>query len=100
MFVVMIGWALFYFEDISMLGGFLVKLFTPVQTQNMGLILGYLPFLAVSLFAATPVAKNLLADRDTVLVRCGKIAAVMVGMLLCVAALASNSYNPFIYFRF
>ena len=29
-----------------------------------------------------------------------KIAACAVAMLLCVAALASQSYNPFIYFRF
>ena len=100
MFLVMIGWALFYFEDISALGGFIVKLFTPAQTQNMGLILGYLPFLTVACIAATPLAKDLLSGRDTALVRYGKIAAAAVATVLCVAALACNSYNPFIYFRF
>ena len=34
------------------------------------------------------------------LVRYGSIAAAAVAMALCVAALASQSYNPFIYFRF
>ena len=100
MFIVMIGWALFYFEDITALGAFVVKLFTPARTQCMNLILGYLPFLAVSVFAATPVAVNLLSRKDTALLRYGKIAAAVVAMVLCVAALASNSYNPFIYFRF
>jgi hypothetical protein len=32
--------------------------------------------------------------------RYGCIAAAAVAMVLCVAALASQSYNPFIYFRF
>ena len=100
MFIVMIGWALFYFEDISALGAFVVKLFTPAQTQCTDLILGYVPFLAVSVFAATPIAKNLLSGKDSELVRYGKIAVAAAAMVLCVAALASNSYNPFIYFRF
>ena len=100
MFLVLIGWALFYFEDLTALAQFLVKLFTPAQTQAMGLILGYLPFLAVAVLASTPMTKKFLLDRDTAAVRYGKLAAAAVAMMLCVAALASSSYNPFIYFRF
>ena len=102
MLAVMLGWALFYFEDMGALGAFLARLFTPTASNEaMNLILGYLPLLAVAAVAATPLAKNCLARReDTVLVRYGKIAACAIAMVLCVASLASQSYNPFIYFRF
>ena len=98
---VMLGWALFYFEDMTALGAFLLRLFTPAASSGMDLILGYLPILAVSALASTPLVKQAVSAREeTALMRYGKIAACALGMLLCVAALASQSYNPFIYFRF
>ena len=55
----------------------------------------------MSLFSATPAANTLLANsKDKTVIRYGAVAVVMVMLLLCVAALASQSYNPFIYFRF
>ncbi len=102
MFAVLIGWALFYFEDLSALGAFLGRLFTPASSSAaMALILGYLPLMAAALLAATPVVTQAAARRkDTALVRYGTIAAAAGALLLCVASLASQSYNPFIYFRF
>ncbi len=99
---VMLGWALFYFEDLEALGGFLVRLFTPASSENaMGLILGYLPMMAAAVLACTPWAKQLYAGgQEKALVRYGAIAAAAAVLVLCVAALASQSYNPFIYFRF
>jgi len=99
---VALGWALFYFEDMGALGGFLARLFTPVSSAGAsGLMLGYLPFTLVAVFAALPLAKKWTEkQRDNALWRYGRILAAAVVMLLCVAALASQSYNPFIYFRF
>ena len=103
MVLVMLGWALFYFEDLRALGAFLLRLFTfeGMSLSAVNIALGYLPLLAVSVFAATPVMKSL-ADRwaGKAVVRYGKIAAAAGLLLLCVASLASQSYNPFIYFRF
>jgi hypothetical protein len=51
--------------------------------------------------ASTPLAKKLFSGHeDRPLLRYGKLAVCAVLMMLCVAALASQSYNPFIYFRF
>ncbi len=100
---VMLGWALFFFEDMGQLGAFFAKLFTLSATdvKATNLILGFAPMLLVSCFAATPLLKQL-GDRlqGKWIVRYGKLAACGVILVLCVAALASNSYNPFIYFRF
>ena len=102
MFAVMLGWALFYFEDLGALGTFLGKLFRPESSAAaMPVILGYLPLLLVAVFASTPVAKKLAQKQENnVLWVYGKILAAALALLLCVASLASQSYNPFIYFRF
>ncbi len=103
LFAVVLGWALFFFEDMGQLGAFFGKLFTPSATdaKAMNLILGFVPLLLVSCFAATPLLKKL-SDRlqNKRFIRYGKLVACGAILLLCVAALASNSYNPFIYFRF
>ena len=101
--IVAFGWVLFYFEDMAALGAFVGSLCTFAATQQSGwnLISAYLPLLAVAAFACTPVMKHWVAGRQEIAwVRYGKILVAAVGLLLCVAALASQSYNPFIYFRF
>ena len=102
-FAVLLGWVLFYFENLSSLFGFFGRLFTasPASVHGMNLVLAFTPMILISMFAATPAAKVLLSNsREKAVVRYGAVAVVMVMLLLCVAALASQSYNPFIYFRF
>ena len=101
--LVLFGWALFFFEDMTALGGFFVQLFKPAAvTAHCGnIILGYLPMLAISIFAATPAAKALIRKSgDKPVMRYAKLCGAAVLMILCVAALVSQSYNPFIYFKF
>ncbi len=103
LFVVMLGWALFSVEDIGALGSFFVRLFTFSETAigDIYQILGYLPLMAVAMVGATPLAKTL-HDRFSAkpAFRYSLIVLAAIGLLLCVAALASQSYNPFIYSRF
>ena len=99
----MLGWALFYFEDLGELSSFFGRLFSFDATGSAGLqlILGYLPMLAVCFLAATPLLSRIGARwQETALVRYGKLALCALVLLLCVASLVSTSYNPFIYFRF
>ena len=100
--VVMIGWALFYFEDLGDLGEFMGRLWIPVPASSgsLPLIASFLPLMAVAAFAATPIPASLAVKRDTPALRFVKAAAAACALLLCVGALASQSYNPFIYFRF
>ena len=102
-FAFMMGWVLFYFTDMGALGQFVGNLFriAPTSAQDLRFIAAFLPLMAVSIFAATPVGHWFWEKyRDKAIVRWGAIAAAAVVMLLCVAALASQSYNPFIYYRF
>lgn len=102
-FIVMLGWVLFYFEDLTSLKNFAIKLFTAETSSVNGnvVVLSYLPMLIIGAIAATPLFKNLFAKKqDSVVVRYGKLVICIILFMLCVASLANQSYNPFIYFRF
>ena len=91
MVLVMLGWALFYFENLDALGAFLGRLFTAVPSAGIAF---YLPVTALGCLCATPALKRVKLPDG---VRWGLCILLL---LLCVASLARQSYNPFIYFRF
>ena len=91
MVLVMLGWALFYFENLGALGAFLGRLFTAVPSAGIAF---YLPVTAFGCLCATPALKRVKLPDG---VRWGLCILLL---LLCVASLARQSYNPFIYFRF
>ncbi len=91
MVLVMLGWALFYFENLGALGAFLGRLFTAVPSAGIAF---YLPVTALGCLCATPALKRVKLPDG---VRWGLCILLL---LLCVASLARQSYNPFIYFRF
>ena len=99
-FAVMLGWALFYFESLGELAAFLTRLFTGAASAAFAnVLLGYLPILLAAAAASTPLLKKL-PLKKTAGMEALRIAALAVLLLLCVAALVNQSYNPFIYFRF
>ena len=106
MLAVMIGWCVFSFTDFSDMLAYLGSLF---GIGNMGLFraesaawsLGYLPTLCIAAVASLPLGKSI-ADRfrNRSWFQPVRIVTLCVLFVLCLAALASQSYNPFIYFRF
>ncbi len=101
--VVDLGWMLFYFEDIRAGIVFIGRLFSPLATDlhSLHLILAYLPILLISALAATPLPARLCRRAgDGTAVKLCRILGLGLLFLLCTAALATQSYNPFIYFRF
>jgi len=99
----MLGWALFYFEDMAALGTFLLRLFTPAASGSAGLtvIVAHLPLLLAAALGSTPLVSRIAAkySRSRLAFPC-LVLTLAVLLLLCTASLASQSYNPFIYFRF
>ena len=55
MVLVMLGWALFYFENLGALGAFLGRLFTAVPSAGIAF---YLPVTALGCLCATPALKR------------------------------------------
>ena len=102
---VLMGWVVFFFSDTSQMLAFFGRLFNfggAVLTGNSQyLLLSYLPLMLIAILAATPIGKKLhgrLNGRASV--ACVELILVVMGMLLCTAALVSQSYNPFLYYQF
>ena len=105
MFLVMIGWAIFDFTDLSQLFPYLGSLFDiragVASHDSLALILSYLPLLIAAIVASTPLFAHLRHKLD------GKkwaeyadIGFILAALALCIASLVASGYNPFIYFRF
>ena len=104
--VAALGWGIFYFTDFAALGTFFASLAGVGQpglftASSRAWVLGYLPLLLVCAVAATPLGANISKRLERVKV--WPWVRLILGallFLLCLGALASQSYNPFIYFRF
>ncbi len=103
--LIMLGWAIFSFDNMAELASFIGSLFGAegfmageVQTSIM---LSFLPVCVVGCVLSTPVIKVLYGKvRDKKYSVVLETAFVAIVMLLSISALVSESYNPFIYFRF
>lgn len=106
LFIVMIGWVLFYFDDFALLGEALKTLFTfdfnaiAMSEARIYIETYFVYFIAAFIFS-TPVyyvvCKNLEKYKAfTVIKYCGLLCLFIVTIMF----LAQSTYNPFIYFRF
>ena len=105
MFFVIMGWVLFYFVDMGELWEFVKSLFSfsgPVIGESaLSTTISFLPLIAISAIASTPLAMNLYRKIKSTPVKIAVDTVFVVAiMLLCTASLVNQSYNPFLYFRF
>lgn len=104
-FLIALGWVIFYFEDMHELWSFTCRLFNPfggvISEYALVNVISYLPLLLIAMFACTPIAKKLYAGitekkwgfiPDAVL--------CILGLFVSTASLVSSGYNPFLYFKF
>jgi len=109
LFAAVLGWALFYFEDLERLRAFMRLLFGASEQPGLSPELGPLIqanalWLALALVLCVPVAprlRELLRARAGPRLAGGAEAALNLGLLLVsTAMLVGGTYNPFLYFRF
>jgi len=114
MFLVIIGWGFFYFDDMERLKSFFWIMFgingNPfANITDKSVFINHILFFAVAIIAATPVSKiirkyftKLSAKSQTMGFVCDAVLVLTGVFLLFVntAALVGSTYNPFLYFRF
>jgi alginate O-acetyltransferase complex protein AlgI len=103
--LVLFGWVVFFFTDLTQMGAFFGRLFAfggvAVTGESGYLVLAYLPLMVIAALAATPLGKRLYGSlRKSAWVGYAEWVVVLLAMLLCTAALVSQSYNPFLYYQF
>ena len=107
MFIVMLGWALFYYTDMAALlqwlknafgiGSSLYDLVT-ISTFNSNLWL-----IVICVIGMTPLPRiffNGICKQYKGAAKVIEPLAVAAGMVLCFILLVGQTYNPFLYFRF
>ena len=105
LFIIIIGWGLFYFTDVGQLGEFMVDLFNfgngICGDQAFNLIMSNLPMLIIAAVASTPLAKMLYTRFEHRRFMWIPETLYCIGVLaVSTASLVNQSYNPFLYFRF
>lgn len=105
LFIVIIGWGLFYFTDVGQLGEFMVDLFNfgngICGNQAFNLIMNNLPMLIIAAVASTPLAAMLYNRFEHTRFMWIPETLYCMGVLaVSTASLVNQSYNPFLYFRF
>lgn len=105
LFIIIIGWGLFYFTDVGQLGEFMVDLFNfgngICGDQAFNLIMSNLPMLIIAAVASTPLAAMLYTRFEHTRFMWIPETLYCMGILaVSTASLVNQSYNPFLYFRF
>ncbi len=103
--IFMLGWVIFYFEDIGEMGSFIVSLFTLgngiISEQALTITLHNLPLIIAGIIASTPLGATLykkVKDKNYIWVL--ESIYCLAVMIIVVAAMINQSYSPFLYFRF
>lgn len=113
-FVVIIGWVFFYFEDLSSILQMLRTMFgatsaasyspTDITTLTNNVFL-----LVVCLIASTPILKNITnkvtskldeSPNGVIVKGVLTLAFQTVVFVVCLSCIVGSTYNPFLYFRF
>ena len=112
MVLVIIGWGIFYFEQTDLMIAAGKSIFLAQKwydTNTVQIFINHLFLLIVATLACFPIWKGLrsiwqkLSEKHSAMIAVGGIVDILVMavcMLLATMALAGNTYNPFLYFRF
>ena len=111
---VVLGWGLFYFDDMSRLREFFLVLFGihahgGAAASDWSVLLNHILFFVVAIVAVLPVSRIIREKytafgrrslRNARLADAGIMLFAALLLFLNTAALVGSTYNPFLYFRF
>lgn len=108
MFLVLISWVIFAFEDLSKVKDYLLSMFhlngnSIINAEGLYYLQNYAIIIIIGIILSTPLIAKIfkkLEEKQTN-TRSIIISLIYIGILvLSTASLVSDSFNPFLYFRF
>ena len=105
-FLILIGWVIFAFEDLSKIGMYLQAMFNInnfINNETLYYLKNYGVITVIGIICSTMIVKKLIYKLNQTNQKKGKILEIVLYMailVLCTANLVSDSFNPFLYFRF
>ena len=103
--VFMLSWVIFRSENLQYAWNYIGNMFGVIKPDNIVYNMGYyfdlyeIIILIIAILCSTPVFKNILEYKNPVLKITVNIFLLFI-FIYSVSTIASNTYNPFIYFRF
>ncbi len=105
--LIVLGWVIFALTDFGAIGGYFAALFGAhggADSSTLYLLTSNLILLVIAGFASTRLPAKLASGLVRRLTPAGQTAVKCVFyagvLLMCIAFLVGDSYNPFLYFRF
>ena len=98
--LILIGWLIFAFDNMTNLINYSGKMFfnsNIVGREFLFYLRNYFVFIIFGIILSTPIVKKIKLNKFW------KITLIIIYLLLfiiCISLLVSDSYNPFLYFRF
>ena len=103
--LILISWAIFAFEDLSKVGIFIKSMFANNIIYNQEGIYYFKNFIiiiVIGIICSTPIAKTIKKklENKKVLYEVLSTLSLIAIFILSTASLVTDSFNPFLYFRF
>ena len=109
--IVLVSFVIFNIEDLNEIKVFLKNMFGMnnlefVNFETIYHLKNYAILLCIAIICSTPMIKNVFNKLNSSnnkmkwISNTVEIIGIMILLVMCTASLVSNSYNPFIYFRF
>ncbi len=105
LFIINLGWVIFAYDDMKMLKDAICNMFfanglSIINDTTIYYLLTYGIFLIMAFFAATPLPKKIMDKLFNKLKGIPYVVYMVLIFVLSTAFLASEAFNPFLYFRF
>ena len=104
--LILVGWVIFAFEDLKQVGKFIKSMFTTsniINSETLYYLQNYGLILLIAAICSVPVWKKLkekLDKKDSTIIEIITNLGYVAILILSTASLVTNSFNPFLYFRF
>ena len=104
--LILVGWVIFAFEDLKQVGKFIKSMFTTsniINSETLYYLQNYGLILLIAAICSVPVWKKLkekLDKKDSTIIEIITNLGYVTILILSTASLVTNSFNPFLYFRF
>ncbi len=107
LFFINLGWVIFAYDDMSKLGQALQNMFglggiEVINDLTIFTLISYALFFVIAFIGATPIPKKFMnwLQSKTKAYDLLEVVLLFGAMILATAFLASDAFNPFLYFRF
>ena len=100
LFLILLGWLIFFCDDLTLIQKYIPKIFANpniIDNEFIFYIKNYMIFLISGIVFSIPIVNKI---KKTKTIKVIVAVAYIFLFIICISQLCSDSYNPFLYFRF